>query len=104
MKRDDLLKYWNKTQVIHDMNVIDAFLYVPREKFMPSSLKQRAYEDIALPLSHGQTISQPSTVARMISLLKLKKSDSVLEIGTGSGWNAALISKLVAGSSPLPRA
>jgi protein-L-isoaspartate(D-aspartate) O-methyltransferase len=66
---------------------------VDRIYFMESN-KQLAYENEAIPIGYGQTISQPSTVARMISLLELKKSDSVLEIGTGSLWNAALMAYL----------
>ena len=73
--------------------ILDALEKIDRKNFMEFN-KQLAYEDEAIPIGHGQTISQPSTVARMISLLELKKSDTVLEIGTGSAWNAALMSNL----------
>ena len=73
--------------------ILNAIQEVDRKKFMDFN-KQLAYEDEAMPIGKGQTISQPSTVARMISLLELKKSDTVLEIGTGSAWNAALMAYL----------
>lgn len=73
--------------------ILNALEKIDRKNFMDFN-KQLAYEDKAIPIGQGQTISQPSTVARMISLLELKKTDIVLEIGTGSAWNAALISYL----------
>jgi protein-L-isoaspartate(D-aspartate) O-methyltransferase len=76
-----------------DKKILNAIQEVDRKKFMEFN-KQLAYEDEAIPIDKGQTISQPSTVARMISLLELKKSDTVLEIGTGSAWNAALMAHL----------
>lgn len=76
-------------KILRTMNKID------RKKFVLEDFIQHTYEDEALPIIKGQTISQPSTVARMLSLLELNKGDSVLEIGTGSGWNAALIADLV---------
>ena len=76
-----------------DKRILNAIQEVDRKKFMEFN-KQLAYEDEAIPIGQGQTISQPSTVARMISLLELKKSDTVLEIGTGSAWNAALMAHL----------
>lgn len=75
--------------------VLEAIEKVDRKDFMHSKFKDSAYFDEAVPIGKGQTISQPSTVARMLQLLELKKGDSVLEIGTGSAWNAALISFLV---------
>lgn len=76
---------------ISDNRVLDAIRYLPRELFVPSELKHRAYEDNALPINENQTISQPYTVAYMTSLLNIKNSDKVLEIGTGSGYQAAII-------------
>ena len=72
-----------------------AFLACPRELFVPEHLKERAYEDVPLPIGYGQTISQPSTVAIMTRLLDPKPGNRVLEVGTGSGWQAAILSKLV---------
>ncbi|MFC1682426.1 protein-L-isoaspartate O-methyltransferase [Nanoarchaeota archaeon] len=72
--------------------VLEAIEKVDRIDFIED--KESAYEDIAIPITHSQTISQPSTVARMLSLLEIKKSDKILEIGTGSLWNAALLGYL----------
>lgn len=76
-----------------DEKILKAIEKTDRKKFMDKN-KSFAYLDQATPIGHGQTISQPSTVARMISLLNLKKTDDVLEIGVGSAWNAALLGKL----------
>ena len=75
--------------------ILEAFLRTKRENFIPLNLKEHAYDDNALPIGYGQTISQPCTIASMLELLDLKKGDSVLEIGSGSGWNAALMGFLV---------
>ncbi len=64
---------------------------VPREAFVPEHLKEFAYEDSALPIEAGQTISQPYIVARMIELAEIKPGDKVLEVGAGSGYAAAVI-------------
>ena len=76
-----------------DEKILNAINEVDRKYFMDEN-KKLAYENEAIPIGYGQTISQPSTVARMLSLLELKKTDSVLEIGTGSSWNAALLATL----------
>ena len=73
--------------------ILEALKKIDRIYFMENN-KQLAYENEAIPIGYGQTISQPSTVARMLSLLELKKTDVVLEIGTGSLWNAALLAHL----------
>jgi protein-L-isoaspartate(D-aspartate) O-methyltransferase len=70
---------------IRDPLVLEAMGRVPREAFVPEHLADFAYEDSALPIDAGQTISQPYIVARMIELLKLKPSDTALEVGAGSG-------------------
>ncbi len=75
--------------------ILFAMSVVDRKFFVSPLNKKSAYDDNALPISKGQTISQPSTVARMLLLADLQPRDSVLEIGAGSGWNAALISFLV---------
>src|SRR2546430_2632660 len=69
---------------------------VPREKFVPKDLRNIAYDDRPLPIGYGQTISQPYIVAFMTEQLQPKKSQRVLEIGTGSGYQAAVLSDLVA--------
>jgi len=79
----------------NNKKILDAMKKIDRKNFMPAELKEQAYLDEAMPIGKGQTISQPSTVARMLQLLELKKGDIVLEIGAGSGWNAALIGYLI---------
>ncbi len=75
--------------------ILAAIDKVDRRSFVREEDRDRAYEDHPLSIGYGQTISQPYTVAFMLEELELKKGDKVLEIGTGSGWNAALISRLV---------
>ena len=75
--------------------ILEAIKTIKREKFVLKEDLDRAYENIALPLDHDSTISQPYTVAIMLQNLELKKNLKVLEIGTGSGWNASLISYLI---------
>lgn len=74
--------------------VLQAFGTVPREQFVSGPFKQRAYEDIALPIDKHQTISQPFTVARMTELLEVKPGHTILEIGTGSGYQAAILAEM----------
>ena len=78
---------------IKDENVLNAFLSVPREKFVDPDLQDKAYLDHALPIGKDQTISQPFTVAYMTELLKINESDKILEIGTGSGYQCAILYK-----------
>ncbi|MGZ5055044.1 MAG: protein-L-isoaspartate(D-aspartate) O-methyltransferase [Methylobacter sp.] len=77
-----------------DDRVIDALLKVPRHEFVPESERPYAYDNRPLPIGFGQTISQPYIVAIMTDLLKLKKTDRVLEVGTGSGYQAAILAEL----------
>jgi len=81
-------------QGIKDLAVLHAIDEVPRHLFVPTGVRHRAYEDSALPIGNGQTISQPSIHARYLELLHLKGNEKVLEIGTGSGYQTALLSKL----------
>jgi len=74
--------------------VLHAIDQVPRHLFVPTGVRHRAYEDSALPIGNGQTISQPSIHARYLELLKLKGNEKVLEIGTGSGYQTALLAQL----------
>jgi len=76
--------------------VLDAMATVPRREFVPESLRKFAYWDEPLPIGYGQTISQPFIVAFMTEQLNPKPTDRVLEIGTGSGYQAAILSRLVA--------
>lgn len=75
--------------------VLEAFRTVPRHIFVPDRLKERAYEDNPLPIGEGQTISQPYIVALMIAALEPEESDNILEVGTGSGFAAAVLSRIV---------
>ena len=79
---------------IRDPLVLAAMGAVPREAFVPEHLADFAYEDSALPIEAGQTISQPYIVARMIELLELRPTDKALEVGAGSGYAAAVLSRI----------
>jgi protein-L-isoaspartate(D-aspartate) O-methyltransferase len=80
--------------VVADERVLAAIASVPRERFVPAEHRKHAYDDVALPIAGGQTISQPLVVARMLELLELKPTDRVLDVGTGSGYHAALLAEL----------
>ena len=79
---------------IGDMDVLSAIERIPRERFVPPTFLDKAYEDMALPIGMGQTISQPLVVATMTQALQLKKTHKVLEVGTGSGYQTALLAML----------
>ncbi|HZW02850.1 MAG TPA: protein-L-isoaspartate(D-aspartate) O-methyltransferase [Anaerolineaceae bacterium] len=81
---------------VRDPAVLEAMLTVPRHEFVPPHLREFAYDDGPLPIGHRQTISQPYIVAYMTSLLKLTGEERVLEVGTGSGYQAAVLSNLAA--------
>jgi protein-L-isoaspartate(D-aspartate) O-methyltransferase len=80
---------------IKDKKVLEALLKVPRHEFVPAEYKINAYEDRPLPIGEGQTISQPYIVAFMTEILELKGTEKVLEIGTGSGYQAAILAEIV---------
>ena len=92
-EKNELVRYWKWRLQFKDKKIIDAFLKVPREEFVLDMLRPKAYWDVPLEIGHGQTISQPTTVAIMLDVLELenKKGFKILEIGTGSGYNAALL-------------
>ena len=79
---------------IANSEVLSALETIPREKFIPENYRYQAYENIALPIGENQTISQPYVVAKMTELLEVKNNHKVLEIGTGSGYQCAILSKL----------
>ena len=83
-----------QTNGITDLTVLRAFDQVPRHAFVPSGVAHRAYEDSALPIGNGQTISQPSVHARSLQELRLTGRERVLEVGTGSGFQTALLAQL----------
>ncbi len=95
VKRADMLEYDIKGRGIRDARVLEVMGKVPRHLFVDESLRDKAYEDHPLPIGEGQTISQPYVVALMTEALHLKPGDRVLEIGTGSGYQAAVLAEMV---------
>ena len=93
MNKNQLIKEL-KLQGITDKKVLRAIEKIPRELFVPKKYKDQAYKNHPLPIGNGQTISQPYTIALMLQALDLKINDKVLEIGTGSGYNSALIQEI----------
>ena len=80
---------------ISDAKILSAIEKIPREKFIPKNFRYQAYDNLALPIGDNQTISQPFVVAKMTQLLELESKHKVLEVGTGSGYQSAVLSKLV---------
>jgi protein-L-isoaspartate(D-aspartate) O-methyltransferase len=93
--RMEMVERQIRSRGISDQQVLDVLERVPRHEFVPDEYKSQAYADHPLPIGHGQTISQPYIVALMTELLQLESSDRVLEIGTGSGYQAAILAELV---------
>src|SRR5215472_1154113 len=83
-----------RTRGIHDPRVLEAMLRIPRQEFVDDQYRNQAYEDHLLPIGEDQTISQPFIIAISLQLLELEGGESVLEIGTGSGYQAALLALL----------
>jgi len=94
-KRDDMVNRQIKARGIHDKHTLNAMKTVERHLFVPAGYKSKAYEDNPLPIGYGQTISQPYIVAYMTELLNVGPGDTVLEIGTGSGYQAAVLAEIV---------
>ncbi|OLQ91342.1 protein-L-isoaspartate O-methyltransferase [Vibrio ponticus] len=80
---------------IQNQAVLDAIYQLPRESFVSQAMMHQAYDNNALPIGHGQTISQPYIVAKMTEMLELKRESRVLEVGTGSGYQTAVLAQLV---------
>lgn len=93
--REKMVQSQIRSRGISDKNVLDAMIEVPRHVFVPEKLISRAYGDHPLPIGEGQTISQPYIVALMTEGLELKGHERVLEIGTGSGYQAAILANIV---------
>ena len=93
-QKQELIKFWRENFSFKDIE-LKAFEEVKREDFIPDNLKDQAYDDMPLPILRGKTISQPSTVMMMTSALELNLGEKVFEVGTGSGYQAAIISKIV---------
>lgn len=94
-KRIDTLLAQLRQQGIDDERLLKAIEEVPRERFVDEAFEHKAWENVALPIGSGQTISQPYTVAKMTALLELTPTSRVLEIGTGSGYQTAILAHLV---------
>ena len=95
-QRERMVERQLRRRGISDERVLAAMAEVPRERFVPENLRRRAYRDGALRIGEGQTISQPWIVACMAQLLELEGDETVLEVGTGSGYAAAVLSRLCA--------
>ncbi|HEX9456302.1 MAG TPA: protein-L-isoaspartate(D-aspartate) O-methyltransferase, partial [Candidatus Acidoferrum sp.] len=93
-QRTEMIEKQLRRRGITDATVLAAMAEVPRHEFVPHELRSRAYEDAPLPIGGGQTISQPYIVAAMTAALRLQPKDRVLEIGTGCGYQAAVLSRL----------
>ena len=93
-KRFQMVENQIRDRGINDMETLRAMSTVPRHLFVPNYLRQQAYADVPLPISHGQTISQPYIVAYMTEILHIQPQHRVLEIGTGSGYQAAVLAEL----------
>ncbi len=94
MERHRMVEQQLRGRGLNDARILDAFEQVPRRLFVPERLRHEAYADLPLPIGHDQTISQPYIVALMISLLGLQGKERVLEVGTGSGYEAAILGRL----------
>ena len=92
-----LIKELMEEGILKTPSIIDAFEKVDRKDFVPEELKDKAYLNTPLPIGYGQTISQPLTVAFMLELFQPEKGNRVLEIGSGSGWQTALLAHIVSG-------
>ncbi len=96
VERARMVELQIRSRGIDDVPVLDAMRAVPRHRFVPRSELAAAYEDCPLPVGHGQTISQPYMVAAMTTALDLSARERVLEVGTGSGYQAAILARLAA--------
>ena len=95
-RRAAMVRHQLARRGVHDRRVLAAMGAVPREEFVPASAAARAYDDRALPIGEGQTISQPFVVAEMLQALALQPHDRLLEVGAGSGYAAAVAARLCA--------
>jgi protein-L-isoaspartate(D-aspartate) O-methyltransferase len=92
---NDLISYLKNSRFLNDKKVENAFRNIPRHEFVPSSELDYAYYNEPLPIKKNQTISQPAVVSRMTEWLDVRQGQKILEIGTGSGWQTAILSYLV---------
>jgi len=94
VEKEELIQHLIREGYLKSKEVIDAMREVPREIFIPEHLREYAYADMPLEIGHGQTISAPHMVAMMLEALQLKENSKVLEIGTGTGYHAAVAAKI----------
>lgn len=92
--RERMVEKQIKKRGIRDADILESFLKVPRHRFVPEAYLKMAYDDGPLPIGEGQTISQPYIVAYMTQVLDISRTDKILEIGTGSGYQAAILGEL----------
>ena len=95
-ERNRMVQSQLRQRGVRDQRVLDAMTRVPRHQFVPERYQAQAYEDHPIPIGFGQTISQPYIVALMLEALSLQPTDTVLEVGTGSGYQTALLAELAA--------
>ena len=93
-QKTELIKFWRNNFGFNDIE-LNAFEKIKREDFIPKNLRQAAYHDVPLPLIRGKTISQPTTVMLMTHALELEPGENVFEVGTGSGYQAAIIAEII---------
>lgn len=93
--KERLIEYWESTGIIKDKKLLKAFKELARDYFIRDGFEEEAYGDYPLPIGAGQTISQPTTVMIMTQALELREGNKVLEVGAGSGYQAALIANMV---------
>lgn len=101
--RSEMVERQLRRRGIRDERVLEAMASLPREEFLPPRERPAAYDDSALPIDAGQTISQPYMVARMSELLGVERGERILEIGTGSGYQAAILARLGARVTSIER-
>lgn len=92
---DKLINKLIRQGTLHSPRIVEAFRNIDRREFIPEEYLESAYKDFPLPIGYGQTISQPTTVAFMLELLEPRKDDTILDIGSGSGWQSALLAYIV---------
>ena len=93
-EKTELMRFWKENLGLTELE-LNAFKEIKREDFVPENVKAKAYEDVPLPLMRGKTISQPTTVMLMTHALELKSGDKVFEVGAGSGYQTAIMAKII---------
>lgn len=94
-KLDNLINTMKDSRFLDDSRVESAIRKTPRHEFVPTSLQEKAYDDLPMPIMNNQTVSQPSVVSRMTEWLDVREGQKILEVGSGSGWQSAILSYLV---------